>query len=115
MNTQPQIVRHGEVILKPIQALPEGVTLSETTNKRIVAHSETGHHHILEAEQGKDFKIYTTLDGKTFIELPSEAKLWHQKTGKDVHETHIIQPAIYEVVIKREYDYFKSIIRSVRD
>lgn len=114
-NTQPQIVRHGEVILKPIPQLPNDATLSETTHKRIVAHSETGHHHVLEAEKGNDFKIFTTLDGKTFIELPTEAKLWHQKTGDDVHKTHTIAPAIYEVVIKREFDYFAGIIRQVRD
>lgn len=106
------IYRHGELIMKPVTSLPEGAILKETTKRNIVAHSETGHHHILEAQQ--DFKIYTLMDD-TYIEIPSIAELRHEKTGKDVHKTHKISPAIYKIVIKKEFDYFKGIIRQVRD
>ena len=108
---KPQIVRHGEVILYPT-TLPVDAVLSETLKKKIVAHSETGHHHVLEAKQ--DFKIYTLM-GDTYIEIPTVAELWHQKTGKDVHTPHNITPAVYKVVIKKEFDYFAGIIRDVRD
>lgn len=107
-----QIVRHGEVLLKPIDSLPIDAVLKETTKKNIVAHSETGHHHVLESDV--DFKIYTLM-GDTYIEIPSVAQLRHEKTGKDVHKTHKIVPAIYKVVIKKEFDYFAGAIRSVRD
>lgn len=40
------IIRHGEVLLKPIDSLPEGAILEKTVKKEIVAHSETGHHHV---------------------------------------------------------------------
>lgn len=110
LNTQ--IYRHGELLLKPITSLPVGVILKETTKKNIVAHSETGHHHVLESDV--DFKIYTLM-GDTYIEIPSIAQLRHEKTGKDVHKTHKIAPAIYKVVIKKEFDYFQGIIRQVRD
>ena len=46
----PQIVRHGELLLKPT-TLPEGAVLQQATKKFIAAHSETGHHHVLEATQ----------------------------------------------------------------
>jgi len=108
---KPQIVRHGEVILYPT-TLPVDAVLSKETKKEIVAHSETGHHHILEAKQ--DFKIYTLM-GDTYIEIPTVAELWHQKTGKDVHTPHKIAPAVYKVVIKKEFDYFAGAIRNVRD
>ena len=39
-----QIVRHGEIILKPSN-LSQDAQLVISTNKYIVAHSETGHHH----------------------------------------------------------------------
>jgi hypothetical protein len=109
---QPQIVRHGEVILKPVDSIPQGAILKETTKKNIVAHSETGHHHVLEATQ--DFKIYTMM-GDTYIEIPSVATLRHEKTGKDVHTPHKIAPAIYKIEIKKEFNYFSGLLQKVRD
>lgn len=108
---KPQIIRHGEVILTPT-TLPTEAVLQKATKKEIVAHSETGHHHVLEAKQ--DFEIYTLM-GDTYIKIPSVAELWHQKTGKDVHTPHKVAPAVYKVVIKKEFDYFAGIIRKVRD
>ena len=46
-----QIVRHGEVILKPITSLPKEAVLEKETNEYIVAHSETGHHHVLATKE----------------------------------------------------------------
>ncbi len=107
-----QIVRHGEVILSPVDNIPTEAILKEEAKNYIVAHSETGHHHVLEAE--KAFKIYT-WNGETFIDIDHIGKLWHKKSGKDVHKTHEIQPAKYKVVIKKEYDYYAGAIRQVRD
>lgn len=107
-----EIYRHGELIMKQVESLPEGAILSETTKSKIVAHSETGHHHVLEANT--DFKIFTMI-GDTYIEIPTIAQLRHEKTGKDVHKTHKIKPAIYKIVIKKEFDYFEGILRAVRD
>lgn len=112
-----QIIRHGEVILKQIDTLPKEAKLKEETNKYVVAHSETGHHHILEVKEKTDlskFKIFS-WNGETYIEVPQIAELWHQKTGKDTHKPHKIVPAIYKVVIKKEFDYFLGILRKVRD
>lgn len=107
-----QIYRHGELIMKPVEVLPNDAVLSTITKKHIVAHSETGHHHVLEATQ--DFKIYTLM-GDTYIEIPTYAELKHEKTGKDVHKTHKIAPAVYKIILKKEFDYFKGVLRAVRD
>lgn len=106
-----QIIRHGEVILKP-ETLPKNAVLEQSSKKYIVAHSETGHHHVLEAKT--DFKIFT-FNGERFIEIPTVAELWHQKTGKDVHTPHKVAPSVYKIVIKREFDYFSKALRNVRD
>lgn len=106
------IIRHGEVILKPISSLPKEVTLSKEVKSHVVAHSETGHHHVLECTDM--FKLYQGK-GETFIELTKEGKLRHEKTGKDVHTPHKVVPAIYQVVIKKEFDYFQGALRNVRD
>lgn len=109
---KPQIVRHGEVILKPISKLPKGAKILEETKKHIVAHSETGHHHVLESLD--QYQVYA-LDGEKYVVLGNVADLFHEKTGKDVHTTHKITPAIYKVVIKKSFDYFKGVMERVRD
>lgn len=113
---KPEIVRHGEVILKP-ETIPTEATLVSETHSHIVAHSETGHHHILEVKDKVDMskiKVFTH-NGDTYIEVPQLAELWHQKSGKDVHTPHKIAPSSYKVILKKEFDYFKGIIRAVRD
>lgn len=108
----PQIIRHGEVILKPVSALPQGAILDKKEKKHIVAHSETGHHHVLEAKQ--EVEVYTA-SGEKYLVIPSLAKLFHQKTGGDVHKTHEVAPSVYQVVIKKSYNYFSKAMEKVRD
>lgn len=107
----PQIVRHGEVILKPV-TLPKEAVLKEESKDYIVAHSETGHHHRVQSK--KPFGIYT-LNGKTYIGTIGDAMLVHEKTGKDVHAPHTLAPAFYEVIIKKSYNYFTRALERVRD
>lgn len=107
-----QVIRHGEVIIKPIDSLPKGAILVEITNKKIVAFSETHHHHVLEAQ--KPFKVWT-WNGETYLEVLEIAELWHQKTGKDVHAPHKIAPGFKKVQIKKVYDYFAKKMSLVKD
>ena len=107
-------IRHGEVILNPIQKLPSDAKLNNESNKIVVAHSETGHHHILQTLDMSKIKVYT-LKGDTYLEVPQMAELWHQKTGKDVHTTHKVQPSVYKANIKKQFDYFTGALQRVRD
>jgi len=109
---KPQIVRHGEVLFYPIAELPKEAKLEKETKKYIVAHSETGHHHVLESQ--KDFKVFTWKN-ETYIEVPEISELFHQKTGSDVHTPHQIVPSKYKVIIKKNFDYFKGKLEKVRD
>ena len=109
------IIRHGEVILKPINELPKEAKLESEQLKVVVAHSETGHHHILENKVDMSkIKVYS-WDGETYLEVPQISELWHQKTGKDVHTPHKVGKGVYKINIKKEFDYFAGILRQVRD
>ena len=117
MKIKQQIIRHGEVILKPINILPKKAQINNQDYKIIIAHSETGHHHILEVENKvgmSKIKVYT-WNGKTYLEVPEIAELWHQKTGKNVHTAHKVIPGVYEINIKKEFDYFSGLLKQVRD
>lgn len=105
------IIRHGEVLLKSCE-LPKEAKLLEETNKKIIAHSETGHHHILESKES--YQIYS-WNGETYIHLGNLANLTHQKTGKNVHTPHQLKPSTYKVIIKKEFDYYEGVMRTVRD
>jgi len=114
--SKPQIVRHGEIILKPISKLPKEAILKSETDKQIIAHSETGHHHTLVSDlPAQKFQVLTDLNGNTYLNLTSSATLIHEKTGNEVHTPHKICPAIYQIVIKRQFDYFEKKMREVRD
>lgn len=100
---------HGENALIPIDRMPEGET--EKHKSFIVGHSETGHHHVLEAV--KEFDIIVK-DGEIYFTNSYEAKVVHKKTH-DIHKTVTVAPGIYKVNRKTEYDPFGKVIRRVWD
>lgn len=99
--------------MKPILELPKEAKLEKETNKYIVAHSETGHHHVLKTDL-KDFKVFS-WNGETYLEVPEISQLFHEKTGNDVHTPHKIIPSIYKVIIKKNFNYFSKVMERVRD
>lgn len=102
---------HGENALIPIKEMPAGKTSKHTSF--IVGHSESGHNHVLEADKTKDFDIMIE-NGEIYITNKFEASLVHKKTH-DIHETVVVQPGIYKVNRKTEYDPFNKIVRNVFD
>lgn len=113
MKSNPQIVRHGEVLLVPISEIPQEAKLVKTAKEHMVAHSETGHHHVLELTVPA-LRVYE-LDNETYLDVGDVGQLVHKKTGKDVHLPHEIAPTKYKVVIKQAFDYFKKAMARVRD
>lgn len=107
--------RHGEVGIYPAK-LPKGAKLVESGTSLIVGHSESGHHHVLTIPNVKErvIKMYE-LDGQTYLDIPAEAKLSHQKTGTEIHKTQVIAPGIYKRSIKRAYSYADKVMKQVLD
>lgn len=108
--TNPLI--HGENGFKPVSKVPKGKR-SEHTHY-IAGHSETGHHHVLESDTPFTVIEPENLGDNVFIELLSPAKVVHQKTF-DIHETKVLEPGVYEITHKTEYDPFNEVIRQVWD
>jgi hypothetical protein len=104
-------ILHGENAIVPIDKMPVGKT--EKHVKYIVGHSETGHHHILEAVKGQEFDIIIK-DGEIYFTNKYEAKVTHKKLH-EIHETKIVAPGIYKVNRKTEYDPFQQVRRAVWD
>lgn len=105
------IIRHGEVVLKQTD-LPSGAKQLQETKSYIAGHSESGHHHVLTAEA--PFRVFE-FEGKTFLDIPLQAKLTHQKTGTETHGQVNVVPGVYERIIKKSYSYADKIMRRVQD
>jgi len=74
----------GDVLFLRVDELPEGVKLAEETNRAIVAHSETGHHHVAVAPQ---IRFFTTIDPLvSFIESDDDIEVVHERNF-DTHKT----------------------------
>lgn len=101
-------IMHGENFLVPVDKLPKGEIIQ--SNAYIVGHSETGHHHVLESKQPIDI-----VEGVDRVILVREvSKLFHQKSH-DIHETIEVQPGIYKITHKTEYNPFTKVIGRVFD
>lgn len=106
-NKVNKLIRHGEAMLVPITDKIVG----KEHISFVVAHSETGHHHVLES---KTPFIVSEVDKQFLIELFEPAQLVHKKTS-DKHKTLPIAPGKYKVVYKNEYNPFLQEIQKVQD
>jgi hypothetical protein len=109
-NNSNKPVRHGEVLLHPVATVPEGKVTEHKTF--IVGHSETGHHHVLEAP--KEYKVTKVGLDAVYVTLFDEGELVHKKTVNR-HNNLLVAPGSYQVIRKNEYDPFAKIMREVWD
>lgn len=93
----------GDVLFRRINHLPADAKAAEAIDgKHVVAHSETGHHHQLEAVPGvRHYVSEDPLIGYLSVEGVG-AEVVHARPW-DTHETLRLTPGIYEVRRQREY------------
>lgn len=107
-------VRHGECILLPVESIPAEAEKVFTGQEHIVAHSESGHHHVLVGGTGIAVAAFKT-EKSNFVHVAPGVRIEHRKTGKDAHRTLDIAPGAYEIRAKTEFDYTENLRREVRD
>lgn len=97
----------GDLMIRRIEALPAGVTpMRSDKGAFIVAHSDTGHHHII-AER-PNVKMFTTEDPMvSYLQVieatdAAETLLEHLRSF-DTHKTIAIPPGIFEIRRQREW------------
>lgn len=102
MKTFDQQAAQGDILITRIDALPQGLReIAAENGRHIVAHSETGHHHVLPAQgvklfQGEDpMLLFAVIDADI-------AELTHQRPF-DTHETLGLRGGTYEIRRQREY------------
>jgi len=109
----------GEIYARKITEAPEGLApFTEKTDQGawIISHSETGHHHVIDAagvtvmERTEDVPA-----GLRILYAIVEAPTQLRQDAANAHEAHDLAPGIYEMRIAREYDPFTEQARRVAD
>lgn len=108
-NMKNAPIRHGEIMLVPVNKIPAGKI--SKVNLFIVGHSETGHHHVLESKV--EFEV-TEADQELYFRLFEPSKLVHKK-AVDKHKDLTIAPGLYKRYHDTEYSPFTRLIEAVRD
>jgi len=90
----------GDVLFRRVDAVPAGAVLQPRTERVVVAHSETGHHHALTAP-GIDW--YTSPDPLVgYLSLADPTEVRHERPW-DTHAPLCLAPGVWEVRRQREY------------
>jgi hypothetical protein len=92
-------IRHGEILLLPVEAVPDGST--SRVSSCIVGHSESGHHHVLEADEA--FAQIVAANGDLFVDLDVSTPLRHEKSHQQ-HRELLVPAGAWRVIRKTEFD-----------
>jgi len=120
------------MMLVPVNDIPD-LEIEESGKRLILAHSETGHHHVAAGDvikyrpivkgDSRYDDIVRSLNYEPFDRVPdafqpfrakSTSVLEHLKST-DKHENKTINEGLYIVPLKTEYDPFTKLIQAVRD
>ena len=110
MKIMRNMAAQGDFIILRIQNIPEGVVpVSPENGKVIVAHSETGHNHVMEATRVEAFEVPADKSNsqnvdlyKMFLLVKEDTQIDHLRSF-DTHEAIMVPPGMYEVRRQREY------------
>lgn len=107
MKTFKNQAAQGDLYVRRIDAIPPNAKpMKSERGNFIVAHSETGHHHVVAERPG--VQVFTTDDPLvSYLQVieatdQMEALLEHLRPH-DTHETIAIPPGNYELRRQREY------------
>lgn len=90
----------GDLLVMRVDALPAGLKEEKCGDAIVVAHSETGHHHILETHEAK---LFRGADPFTcYLQLTQESQVIHSRAF-DTHETLKMGPGIWAFKNQVEY------------
>jgi len=89
----------GDLLITKVSKIPDAKETPAENSEHVVAHSETGHHHVIGAEKVRHFRID---DFVSYIDVGADAKLVH-KRNFDTHGSIKLSVGKYRLNRQREY------------
>jgi hypothetical protein len=110
MKILKNMAAQGDFIIVRISEFPENIVPVNAENGHIVvAHSETGHNHVMLAERVEAFEPVTNKSNtqnidlyKMFLLVKEDTKIDHLRSH-DTHESILVPPGKYMIKRQREY------------
>lgn len=106
MKTFTKMAAQGDFIIIRIDDISANVEKLEAENGQyVIAHSETGHNHVMTMERVQAFKPKNVEDRdlyELFLSVEQPTEINHLRSF-DTHETLLVPPGNYQVRRQREY------------
>jgi len=107
-----QQAAQGDVFLRRIDKLPEKLVPAKAEDGLfVVAHSETGHHHVVK-ERSAQLLIDETNAFIAYLKVSEPCDLEHMRSF-DTHEALALEPGLYEV--RRQVEFTPEGWRMAQD
>lgn len=92
----------GDLCIRRIDRIPaDAIAANATAGVHILAHSETGHHHVVK-ERAAQMLIDQTNGFIAYLAVAEPTEIEHIRSF-DTHEALHLEPGSYEVRRQREY------------
>lgn len=102
MKTFEKVCAQGDILITRIDGLPaNAVAVAPEGDKVIVTHSETGHHHVMDAGAVTMHRLPDSI--MDCLLVVSEPTLLEHLRAHDTHEPILFAPGVYHVRRQREY------------
>lgn len=89
-------------MIRRIDALPDGLKpMAGEKGKHILAHSETGHHHVIDSRNAQMF-IDETNAFIAYLTVTESCEIEHLRSF-DTHEALVVEPGHHELRRQREH------------
>lgn len=107
MKTFQNRAAQGDLLIRRVEKLPANLTASLESNRYIVAHSETGHHHVIDVAPNVKFYPSKSFDKPSYLEVieatdATEVVIRHLRLF-DTHESIKVPAGFFEIRNQREY------------
>lgn len=106
MKTFTKMAAQGDFIIMRVDSIPAGlVEIKPTDGVHVIAHSETGHNHVMDCATVTAFRDPAVKDVdlyELFLSVKQDTNIEHLRSF-DTHETLKVPPGDYVVKRQREY------------
>ena len=112
-----KIAAQGEIIIRRVAKVPAGCTaMKPEGGKFIVGHSETGHHHVIDASGANVSVLDKPPEGMRILyAVVEKAMTLSHLRDHDTHESIHLDPGVYEFRVAREFDHYAELARQSAD
>lgn len=97
---QPPYCAQGDLNIFACDRVPEGLReMQAEKGNHVLAHSETGHHHVID---GNTCRVFEQDEFVSYLDVQEESNVVHLRSF-DTHETIKLPPGTYRITRQREY------------